>query len=66
VLAPLSQIAAAAAQAEVASPAIVVVGEVVRLRAALGDLALASADAGHALPAHTRDGNRLSDGALVR
>jgi len=54
-VATLGEVADLAARAGAESPAVVVVGEVVSLRAWLGDLAAASADAGHALPEHTRD-----------
>ncbi len=66
VMGDLSEIAALAQRARIESPAVVVIGEVVSLRASLGDLARASADAGHALPEHTRDGNRVDGGLLVR
>lgn len=51
----LADIADAAARGGAKSPAIVVIGDVVALRASLGDLARASGTAGHALPEHTRD-----------
>ncbi len=51
----LADIADIARRSGVASPAIVVVGDVVALRGSLGDLARSSAAAGHALPQHTRD-----------
>ncbi len=47
VTATLSTLADRAARAEVVSPAIVVIGDVVALRERLGDLAAASPDAGH-------------------
>jgi uroporphyrin-III C-methyltransferase/precorrin-2 dehydrogenase/sirohydrochlorin ferrochelatase len=50
----LADIAAVAAAAGLGSPAIVVIGDVVRLRPLLGDLARSGATAGHALPEHTR------------
>ena len=50
----LADIADVAAAAGLGSPAILVIGDVVRLRAMLGDLAHAGATAGHALPEHTR------------
>ena len=50
----LADIADLAQATGVASPAVVVVGDVVGLRSELGDLAQASHDAGHALPEHTR------------
>jgi uroporphyrin-III C-methyltransferase/precorrin-2 dehydrogenase/sirohydrochlorin ferrochelatase len=50
----LGDIADLAQVTGIGSPAIVVVGDVVRLRPILGDLARSSPDAGHALPVHTR------------
>ena len=48
--ATLDQIAVVAQRSGVASPAVVVIGDVVGLRAELGDLARSSAEAGHTLP----------------
>jgi uroporphyrin-III C-methyltransferase/precorrin-2 dehydrogenase/sirohydrochlorin ferrochelatase len=50
----LADIATVARDARLGSPAIVVIGDVVRLRPLLGDLARSGATAGHALPEHTR------------
>ena len=55
VVGTLADIADIADRAGVVSPAVVVIGEVVGLRASLGDLASATATAGHTLPAHARD-----------
>ena len=62
----LADIAAVAAAAGLGSPAIVVIGDVVRLRPMLGDLARAGATAGHALPEHTRGIAVDSDAVVVR
>ena len=59
----VSDIADIAARAGVRSPAIVVIGEVVSLRSALGDLAAISPAAGHTLPEHTRDGSPVRSAA---
>jgi uroporphyrin-III C-methyltransferase/precorrin-2 dehydrogenase/sirohydrochlorin ferrochelatase len=50
----LADIADLARVTGVGSPAIVVIGDVVRLRPMLGDLARPSPEAGHALPEHVR------------
>ena len=52
----LADIAETAVRAGAASPAVVVIGEVVGLRSVLGDLARSSTSAGHTEPGHTRDG----------
>lgn len=61
----LSDIADVAGRGQAGSPAIVVVGDVVLLRASLGDLAGSSLDAGHTLPRHTRDAAVAEDPILV-
>ncbi len=60
----LADIADMAGLAGVGSPAIVVIGDVVRLRPVLGDLARPSPDSGHALPEHTR-GTAVPDAVTV-
>ncbi len=50
----LADIADLARVTGIASPAVVVIGDVVRLRPMLGDLARPSPEAGHAGPEHTR------------
>ena len=50
----LADIADLARVTGVGSPAVVVIGDVVRLRPMLGDLARPSAEAGHAEPEHAR------------
>lgn len=50
----LADIADLARVTGIASPAVVVIGDVVRLRPMLGDLAHPSPEAGHTLPEHTR------------
>lgn len=56
----LGDIADLARVTGVASPAIVVIGDVVRLRPMLGDLARPSVDAGHALPEHAAAAHGVS------
>ncbi len=61
----LGDIAEVARRAAAVSPAIVVVGDVVSLRASLGDLARCTPEAGHTLPEHTRDAPKAEGAVLV-
>lgn len=65
VVGTVGDIAERAEGAAVSAPAVVVIGEVVNLRARLGDLARATETAGHVLPEHTRDQVLTESGLLV-